>query len=701
MDVSRRCSSIFTFSLLCCGALLASAQAERAASPLTPLAPLSPSSSALSPLQAEPLAQLPLQFEANRGQQPSEVRYIARGGAQTLFLTDREAVLTVRSAKSGAKASVLRMRPSGAAKRQPLGVDKAEGARNFLLGSDPSRWQRNVPSFARVRYNEVYPGVDLVYYGNRRELEYDFVVAPGADASQVRMSVEGAQSARVEGNGDLTLETPAAPVRHLRPVVYQPVGDRRKSVDAEYVLMASNPGAHEIGFKLGDYDRSLPLVIDPVLQSGSYLGGNGADTGFGVALDKKGFIYLCGVTDSTNFPTAGAFQVNQGNEDVFVTKLKKSGKAIVYSTYIGGSAYDGASRIAVDNLGNAYLTGATSSPDFPSIHPVQAAQGGQDTFLTVVNPQGSGLVYSTYIGGSGSETGYGVALDKQRNVYVSGFTNSPDLPLVGSFQGPQGGQDGFFVKVNAAGTAYLRTSYLGGTGNDLAVSCAVDRKGSVYVVGQTASANFPTVNPIQAMQGASDAFVSKFNPAANSLVYSTYLGGSGAETGVGIAVDPKGSAYVTGQTNSADYPNIRAFQGAQGGQDAFVSKLNPAGNALVFSTNLGGSGNENGWGIGVDSKGSCFVSGATASTDFPTVTAFQGDRPGQDAFVVKFKKSGAALLYSTYLGGSGNDTGYNLAIDKKGAVCVTGVTASNDFPTSAPFQGANGGADDAFIVKLK
>lgn len=700
MDFSRRCSAIFTFSLLCCCSLLASGQAK--APTHSPLAPLALPVSTLPPVQAEQLAQTPLQFEANRGQQPAEVRYIARGGGQTLFLTDREAVMTVRASKPGAPASVLRMRPSGANLSTPQGVEKSETLSNFLHGNEPNRWHRNVPNYARVQYPDVYPGVDLVYYGNQRQLEYDFVVAPGADASQVRMSIEGARLAKLDENGDLTLETPAAPVRHLRPRVYQPLGKTRKPVDAEYVLMASNTGVHEVGFKLGDYDRSRPLVIDPVLLAGSYLGGNGSDTGYGAALDAKGFIYLCGQTNSTNFPTAGAFQVDQGSTDAYVTKLKKNGRSIIYSTYLGGSSGELASRVAVDASGNAYVTGGTASANFPTVNPIQAAaQGAADGFLAVLNPQGSGLVFSTYYGGSGDEIAYGVALDKNRNVYLSGYTDSPNLPLAGSIQGPQGGRDAFMVKINAAGTAFLRSTYLGGSGDDLGVACAVDKKGSVYLVGIAGSANFPTAGPLMAAQGGNDAFVAKFNPAGNALAYSTYLGGSADDAGYGIAVDAKGNAYVTGQTESADFPNIRAIQGAQGNADVFVSKLNPAGNALVYSTNLGGSAGDSGWGIGVDAKGNCFVSGNTSSTNFPTVTAFQGDRPGTDGFVVKLKKSGSALLFSTYLGGSASDEAQGLAVHPKSIVVVTGTTSSNDFPTASPFQVAPGGAGDAFVVRLK
>ncbi|HEV3021971.1 MAG TPA: SBBP repeat-containing protein, partial [Pirellulales bacterium] len=486
------------------------------------------------------------------------------------------------------------------------------------------------------------------------------------------------------------------------------------------------------------YDTSKPLVIDPVLSYSTYLGGSGNDQGNGIAVDASGDAYITGWTQSASFPgTSGGFS---GTQDAFVTKLNASGTAIVYSTYLGGggsSAYSSASGIALDASGDAYITGWTQSANFPTTNGAFQGTfaGSQDAFVAELNATGSSLVYSTYLGGStggvyGGEYGAAIAVDASGDAYVTGTTGTSNFPTTAnafqrtSYSGGLG--DAFVTEFNATGSALIYSTILGGTAGDPGYSTTLDTEGqgialdssdNVYVTGQTASDTFATTagafqtaNPKGEAGGLYGAFVSKINTASSgsaSLVYSTYLAGTGyGESGNGIAVDASGDAYVTGTTASNDFPTANAFQPAigygYGYYNAFVTKLNAAGSALVYSTYLGGKGNDSGNGIAVDAAGEAVVAGSTQSTNFPTAnalqTAFGGG--GQDAFVAKFSAAGSSLVYSTYLGGGGSDSGAGIALDSSGNAYVTGTTSSTNFPTSNPLQSANGGGGDAFVAKI-
>jgi len=528
------------------------------------------------------------------------------------------------------------------------GLEELAGKVNYFIGNDPDKWHTDVATCAKVMYSGVYPGIDLVYYGNQSQLEYDFIVQPGAKPDSIRLAFEGAQSIRINESGELVLNTPGGEVIQRKPIVYQESAAGRNAVEGAYVLSAGD----EVTFQVSVYDQSRALVIDPVLSYSTYLGGIGSDQGYGIAVDSSGAAYVTGVTDSINFPTASPIQAaNGGGQDAFVTKINPAGNALVYSTYLGGSSgifNENGSAIAVDSSGAAYVTGQTSSANFPTVGPIQVAfGGGGDAFVTKINPAGNGLVYSTYLGGSNFDEGRGIA---------------------------------------------------------------VDSSGAAYVTGQTQSTNFPTASPIPAaIGGGQDAFVTKINPAGNALVYSTYLGGSFGDVGNGIAVDSSGAAYVTGLTVSTNFPTASPIQGVFGGGppggvlDAFVTKINAAGNALVYSTYLGGSSPDQANAIAVDSSGAAYVTGYTQSTNFPTANplptqaAFGG---GVDAFVTKFNPAGTALVYSTYLGGGG-EQGAGIAADSSGAAYVTGYTYSLNFPTANPIQAAKGGGYDAFVAKIE
>jgi len=695
---------------------------------------------------AEAYGRIELSFEANQGQTDASVNFLARGAGYTLFLKPTEATFRLRNADFGlgnqstdqittspsanpnseisnqqsiqSIQSVLRMKLAGANANADVSGEEAPGRVNYFKGNDESTWHTDIPTYSKVRYTEVYPGIDIVYYGNQRQLEYDFVVAPGRDPQAIKLEFDGADKIEVNTEGELVLSLGKKVVRQPKPLIYQEVAGERRVVSGGYNL-DSEKG---IGFTLGDYDPSLPLVIDPTLVYSTYLGGSGADQGWSVAVDSTGQVYLAGFTTSTNFPTANAIQAaNGGFQDAFVTKLNAAGTAFVYSTYLGGDGTDQARGLAIDSAGNAYVTGFTGSTNFPTANPFQAAQGAgnaQDIFVTKLNAAGNALVYSTYLGGDGAlEFGEGIAVDSSGNAYVTGITNSTNFPTANAIQAAlSGGGDNFITKFNAAGSALVYSTYLGGSDFELAEGIAVDSSSNAYITGDTRSTNYPTANAIQAANGGGqEGFVTKVNAAGNALVYSTYLGGSADDQGESVAVDSAGNAYITGTTNSTNFPVANALQPANGGvsitQDAFVTKLNAAGNAFVYSTYLGGSGGEVGHGIAVDSAGNAYVTGGSGSnTSFPTANAIQCMRAGgADVFVTKINAAGNALAYSTYLGGSSDSTtieiGRAIAVDSAGNAYVTGGTDSTNFPTVTPIQATYAGSDfglggDAFAFKL-
>ena len=613
----------------------------------------------------ESYARLPLSFEANRGQMDSDVKFFSRGNGYCIFMTPTEAVLTLGGGSSpqpkGPKlresilaldpsvvaarprrTAVLRVKLAGAnPKPQLTGEDELPGKVNYFIGNDPRKWRTNIGTYAKVRYREVHPGIDLVHYGNQRQLEYDFVVAPGADPKAIRLGFEGAEKMEIDARGDLLLHTPEGDVRQHKPLIYQESDGTRTEVSGGYSLSRRN----QVSFEVGKYDRGRPLIIDPTLS---------------------------------------------------------------YSTYLGGSGSDVGNAIAVDSARNAYVTGATGSTDFPIASPFQAAIGGSsDAFVTKLNATGSALVYSTYLGGSSSDYGLGIAVDSAGNAYVVGDTNSTNFPTASPFQAAIGGSyDAFVTKLNATGLALVYSTYLGGNINDVAAGIAVDSAGNAYVTGYTASTNFPTASPFQAaIGGASDAFVTKLNATGLVLLYSTYLGGSSDDVAAGIAVDSAGNAYVAGSAGSTNFPTTSSFQAASGGgvNDAFVTKLNATGSALAYSTYLGGNSYDSAYGIAVDSAGNAYVTGTTLSTNFPTASPIQATHGGgeNDAFVTKLNATGSALVYSTYLGGNSYDSAQGIAVDSAGNAYVAGDTESTNFLTASPFQAATGGgSQDAFVTKI-
>jgi len=704
---------------------------------------------------------LPLSFEANHGQTDGRVKFLSRGSGYALFLTSDEAVLALKRGNPKRKQPVavppaagkhdsseptdfLRMRLLGASPAvQVSGMDELLGKSNYFIGHDPAKWQANVPTYAKVKYNEVYPGVNLIYYGNQRQLEYDFVVAPGADPQEIRLNFRGAKKLRIDEQGALVLETQRGEVRFDRAEVYQKIESKRRAIAGKYVLR----GRSTVGFEVGSYDRARPLVIDPVLVYSTYLGGSGYDQGNGIAVDSAGNVYVTGFTNSSNFPTVNALQPSlvAGGGNAFIAKINASGSTLVYSTYLGGSGTGGDEGygIAVDSAGDAYVTGSTTSSNFPTVNPLQAYGGNGNAFVAKLNSTGSALVYSTYLGGSNGDQGNGIAVDSSGNAYVTGSTESSNFPTVNALQPSLGGSNGnaFIAKINASGSALVYSTYLGGSGmyGDAGHGIAVDLSGDAYVTGYTSSSNFPMVNALQPSLGGSNgnAFITKINASGSALVYSTYLGGSGfpstpgagvgpsyGDAGHGIAVDSSSNAYVTGYTDSSNFPTVNPIQPSLGDPvsgNAFISKINASGSALVYSTFYGSGrfpgGGEQGNGIAVDPSGNAYVTGYTYSFNFPTVNALQLNCAdgGQSAFILMINASGSTVVYSTCLGAAGpfnygfGDAGNGIAVDSAGNAYVTGDTSSTNFPTVNALQPSNGGIDvsggelvpfDAFVAKI-
>ncbi len=687
----------------------------------------------VQPMAMEQYHQQPLSFELNLGQSDPAVKFLSRGADyQTLFAPNEvffqargdrqhssssewEPDLTIFGPKLLRKRSAHRSTSAAHQVRalrwqlvnanpapEIIGLDQLPGRVHYFIGNDPNKWRTNVPLFSRVQYQNIYPGINLVFYGNQRGIEYDFVLQPGADPRQIKFAFSGAQQVQIEETGDLIVRCPYGEMRQLKPLIYQEAGGQRREIEGRFVARSRE----EIGFEISHYDPDKALVIDPVISFSTFLGGSQDDESSDIALDPSGNVYVVGQTKSLNFLTKNPFQSTlDGPSDIFVTKLSNTG-TLVYSAYLGGLGDDSGFGIRADPAGNAYIVGATISGNFPTVagsfRTVQA--GGIDVIIAKLNPGGSQLVYSTYLGGSGADEPRSITIDAAGNAYVTGFSASTNFPLVNAVQTTLGGpSDLFITKLDPAGSALTYSTLLGGGGQEIGNSIAVDSAGNAYVAGATESLTFPTVNPFGSfLRGEVDAVVVKLNSAGNSLLYSSFLGGNKQDSANRIAVDSAGNAYVTGLTVSSDFPVLNAIQPTYaGGLEAFVTKFTPLGNEVGFSSYLGGANNEIAQGLALDSSNNIYVMGTTSSPNFPLVSSLKPDFGGTaDVFVTKLTASGLALLYSTYLGGAALDQGFSCAVDSSGNAYLTGVTESFDFPTQNAAQGALSGAADSFVVKL-
>lgn len=716
---------------------------------------------------ASSYARLPLAFEINRGQSPAEVAFAARGQGYGLFLTATDAVLILSApvdapiqrrdqGRGGplamlappatspaaappqgrlpeARPTVVRMTFAGA-NRAPVisGLEELPGKANYFRGRDPKAWRTNIPTYAKVAYRDIYTGIDLVYYGDvdrgkrvdridgdievsQQHLEYDLIVAPQSDPSQIALSFDGVDSLEIAQDGDLILRTPSMEIRQRKPSIYQQAGASRETVDGRYILRGTRQVGFkigfEVGFELGPYDTNRTLVIDPMLAFSSYLGGTGIDMGQRVAVDAVGHAYLTGTTTSPNFPVTTDEPMASELDEVFVAKVNPEGSALVYATYLGGSGNDRGRDVAIDSEGHAYLTGFTDSADFPIRQAVQPTFGGPlgDAFVAELSPTGDALVYATYLGGSRRDIGESIAVDRRGAAYVTGSTISSDFPTTpNAFQPALGGidpsLDAFVTKLAPGGTALVYSTFLGGGEGDGGTGIAVNARGNAYVTGVTGSGDFPRVRPFQplAFRGIVDAFVAKVSQDGSALVYSSNLGGDETDVGLDIAVDSFDRAIAGGLTSSDDFPTVRPLQPALSGSfDGFVTIISTAGTALAFSTYLGGTARDEITGIAVDKASHVHVVGRTFSSDFPTVNAIQASPGGNlDTFVAKIDVQKPQLLYATYLGGEADDDGLGIAADPAGSAYVIGTTQSDGFPVAHALQPGRAGGVDAFFAKI-
>jgi hypothetical protein len=649
---------------------------------------------------AQTLARLPLVFEANRGQAESDIRFYARAATHTLHVRrDADAIVTLSDGQA------VTMHLARANKSPHIeGLEQRPGVANYLLGNDPSKWCTGVPFHGRVRCHDVYDGIDLEYYSRDGLFEYDFVVAPHVDPGVIELTFDGADDVKLEPSGDLVVRAGEHELRHHKPYIHQD-GDR---IAGAFVLR----GDGGVGFSVGAYDRSQPLVIDPILTHSTYLGGSGQEWAIDIATDSAGAHYVTGWTESLDFPGATG---HAGSRDVFVTKIDTDGTEIVYSTYIGGTLDENTSGIAVDDSGCAYVSGTTDSTDFPALDLQLANAGGTDGFVVKLNAAGDALVYATYLGGTANEIATDVAVDAAGHAYVCGQTRSsdfpiesPPIPVSGTFV--EG--DNFLTKFGPNGASLVYSVRWGGGSIERATGVDVDAAGAAYVVGQTASfpqppGTPPTILPFRS-GGGGDNYILKFNASGVGVDYFSYIGGTGNDAAfASVAVDAEGAAFISGATRSTDFPTINAFQDTFGGGelDGFLAKINAGGTAVEFSTYFSGTETDVIYDVAVDDD-FVYVSGSASSPNLPLVDPLQ-DTLGADTdpFLAKFTKDGATLVFSTLLGGSrggreGSPT--RLALDSFGNVYLTGFTQSLDYPgvADSPIQPAKSVGYDGFVAKI-
>jgi len=678
--------------------------------PLTGYAAEAPKATAMQKAAVmESYGRLPLYFVRNEGQTDKSVRFYEKGARHATFFTDKGVVLSLVKDK---KVKAVRLSFAGAAKDMDLSAEGLLKTRvNYFTGKDAKNWQSDVPVYGAVVYRDVYRNIDVKFYGNNRKIEHDIIVKSGGDPADVRFSYEGVKAINITKAGSLEVALDNGVIVEEKPVIYQEIDGKRVEVQGGYrVIESGSDGRASYGFVVGSYEKDKDLVIDPVLNYSTYLGGSAADFGRDIAVDGSGAVYITGWTLSTNFPKVTPVQgINRGGlltGDAFVTKINAAGTAVVYSTYLGGTNDEDSLAIAVDSTGAAYITGDTESFNFPVAKALQGTFGGglKDGFVAKLSPAGNALVFSTYLGGSGDDKSKDIALDGAGAVYLTGWTSSFNFPVRTPVQGAMAGlQDAFVTKLNSAGSAIVYSTYLGGTNIDGGRAIAIDATGAAYVTGHSWSSNFPLVTPLQGtFGGVQDVVLFKLTPAGNSLVFSTYIGGAATEKSKGIALNSNGSIYVTGWTTSTNFPMVNPIQGAFAGiQDAFVVKIAPPGRRIIYSTYLGGVDSDSGRDIAIDSADNVYVAGHTWSFNFPMVNPIQGTFGGiRDAFIAKINSTGTSIIYSTYLGGFGNDTARGVAIDGSGAIHVVGGADSTNFPVVNPIQGTNAGLNDVFVAKI-
>ena len=619
-------------------------------------------------------SKLPVYFICNSGQFDPKVKFYVKKPSQTLYFTEEGIIFDflrwkMQKLKDGASLKRFDQNTGRKAERlvfelkfqNPLnqvaieGIERQDSKINYLIGNDISKWKTGVPTYKGIVYKGIYKNIDLRVFGNNKDIEYEFIVNPGGNPNDILLTYEGIESLTRNKEGELLIKTIFGEFKETRPYIYQEKNEKRVvEGDFEIRISPNQTQTQEFsyGFQITSYDPSYPLIIDPTLLYSTYLGGSAQDTGQGIAVDALGNAYVTGYTYSNNFPTKNSYQEN----------------------FAGGS---------------------------------------RDAFITKLSASGSSLEYSTYLGGRYDDTAYAVAVDGSGNAYITGYTESDNFPTKNAYQGTRNYQsyDAFVTKLSASGSSLEYSTYLGGGYGEMGYGIAVDSSGNAYVTGHTGSSNFPTKNAYQEKTGDGpsdvDVFITKFSTSGSTLEYSTYLGGSSSEYGQGIAVNDTGNTYITGRTGSSNFPTKNAYQGSHNvAFDAFITKLSASGSSLEYSTYLGGEWQDEANAIAVDGSGNAYITGVTQSIHFPTKNAFQQSctcgSPTYlyDIFITKLSASGSSLEYSTYLGGDYSENVYGIAVDSSGNAYVTGETWSSNFPTKNAYQENLSGVTDAFITKL-
>ncbi len=673
-------------------------------------------------------------FIENRGQWPAQVKYLCRINGLNAWITedgvvydyyqitrDENAEKTNRRAPNKyvnpdsndvrIHGHVVRTLLQGAnAPQNIMAKAPQDGYYNYFIGNDPAQWANFVNRYEAIEIKGVYPGIDIRYYYDRGQLRYDYQVAAGADPSQIQFRLEGADGYQVNAEGELLIQTSLGEVRHGKLRAYQEIHNQMQDIACRFESKSDGT----LGIHVRTYDTTQPLIIDPLVYS-TFLGGSGIEMGNSIAIDNKGNAYITGNTPSTNFPTTtGAYDVSQnGNMDVFVTRLVADGATLVYSTFLGGANLDQSNAIAL-NGEYAFITGYTGSNDYPTTsgaYDRNRSAISYDAFVTKLNASGSALLFSTFLGGSSTDNGISISFDRNANAIIAGVTSSNDFPTSSTaFDKSYNGNDDVFVtKLNFDGSALTNSTYLGGTSYDVVYSLALDSNGYPCVTGETTSGDYPITSGAydQTTDGLyRDVFVTKLNNGGSALVFSTFLGGSSHDWGYAVAFDANRNVYVTGGTYSSNFPTTAgAYSQTYHTYDVFVTKLNYAGGYLEYSTFIGGSGTDAGHAIAVDNSGNAYITGATTSTNYPTTSdAFDQSYNGGDwdIFVTKLNASGSTLDHSTFIGGATVDICKSIAIDNSGNAYLTGYTTSSNYPTtSGAFdQSYNGNNSDVFVTKL-
>ncbi len=584
------------------------------------------------------------------------------------------------------------------------GIDPNPSSVNFFLGDDPSEWKQDVPTYSSVLYQSLYPGIDLKVYQGKDGLEYDWQVKPGADILDICFMFNDVSESHLNQAGDLEVMTDSGLIRHVRPYSYQTIDGKNIEVESSFVEYEEST----YGFLVPDYDPQHTLVIDPyLLVYSTLLGGSKNDGGLKVCVDKDRAVYVMSATKSPNFPTKNAFMPRRkGGWDIVITKISPDGQSIVYSSYYGGSDDDHGTGMTVDAFGAVYICGYSISKNLPIKNAYQGSSAGgrEEAFFAKISPEGDRLLMSSYYGGQVWDRANDIEVDKNLNIYLAGNSNSPDLPLKNPIQGSLGGNhDVFVAKFTDFGEKLAFATFLGGVYSDEAYGLDLYKNNDIYITGKASSPDFPLKNPVQGVKaGSSDAFVAKINAATEKLQFSTFLGGNGIDWGQDIAVDKKGAAYVTGYTEAWDFPIKNQVFKNRPSTDAFVTKYKRNGSQIVYSTYIGGSYADWGWEIAVDRRGAAIIVGTTKSSVFPLKNALQTSWMGKsEVFITKIHPNGGRLKFSTYLGGSNTDDARTIAVDSKNAIYIAGTTYSNNFPTKNAMKDTLQGVSEAFVLKIK